>query len=176
MGPEPQFIVSFRGAEVGRYETAERALTAARSVIDNEVGAQLGRGELTPQSIPAEQPRIEWQPPRVPFPFDAVGYWHWRAQVVSSDRRPPTTGARPLPPSPPVPPRGRDQYRPTGPATVYDAPPPRPEPVPTVITPVHDLPQRSQEGPIAPAHTGPPPSDSTEEYEPGRRWSGEGNS
>ena len=130
MAQAPQFIVTFRGFEIGRYETAERAMAAARSVIDTELGAQLGRGELASASLPIELPRIEWQPPPIPFPFDASGYWHWRAQALKSERRPPTAPR-------PVPPRGRDE--PAPPPVAYSGPPPRSDPpAATVITPMSD--------------------------------------
>ncbi|MHA7652939.1 hypothetical protein ACX9NE_25425 [Mycobacterium sp. ML4] len=163
MAPEPPFIVTFRGREIGRHETAESAMAAARSVIDTELGRQLGR---PPESIPPDLPRIEWQPPRVPFPFDAPGYWHWRARALRSERRPPTAPgpvhvpSPPSPPGPPPPPEhvlppGRDEPRPIGPTTVYEVPVP---PVPS---------------PPAPVYGGSPP---IEEPESGRRrWFGKGH-
>ena len=83
MAGVPQFVVTFRGAEVGRYETAERAMTAARSVIDTELASQIGEGDREP----GELPRIEWQPPRVHFPFDAFAYWRHRVQSQSRDAK-----------------------------------------------------------------------------------------
>ncbi|OBA80558.1 hypothetical protein A9W99_17230 [Mycobacterium sp. 1164966.3] len=80
----PQFVVTFRGGEVGRYETADRAMAAARSVIDAEVASRIGAGDREP----GELPRIEWQPPRVPFPFDAVAYWRQRTQSQPRDVEP----------------------------------------------------------------------------------------
>lgn len=178
MTPAPQFVVTFRGTEIGRYETAERAMAAARSVIDTEVGVQHGRAELSPGAIPAELPRIEWQPPRVPFPFDGAGYWHWRAQSVAPERRPPTA-PRPAPPPPPAPPapppppapepvlpRGRDEPATWGPSTVYGGPVPQPA--------------SQQATTIVPVYGGPPqqpePVDPPEPPEPGRkRWFGKGH-
>lgn len=172
MAPEPQFLVTFRGMEIGRYETAERAMAAARSVIDTELGALRGQ---PPGPIPAELPRIEWQPPRVPFPFDAAGYWHWRAQAVTSERRPPSA-ARPVPPPPEAMlPRGREHLPHNLPATVYGGPPPRPEPpAPTVITPVYDGPPPPVgPPPVTLVYGGPPPPEEPEESESGRRrWFG----
>jgi hypothetical protein len=75
MAAVAQFVVTFRDAEVGRYETAERAMAAARSVIDTELASR-GAEDREPE----EMPRIEWQPPPVPFPFDAIGYWRHRIQ------------------------------------------------------------------------------------------------
>lgn len=169
MAPEPQFVVTFRGIEIGRYETAEHAMSAARSVIDTELGAQRGQPS---GPIPAELPRIEWQPPRVPFPFDAVGYWHWRARAVTGERRP-QTAPRPVPPMPPPPeamlPRGREHLPPLSTATVYGGPPPRPEQpaAPTMVTQIVDGPQPPREPPpVAPVYGGPPP---TQEYDH-RSW------
>ncbi|WP_156660936.1 hypothetical protein [Mycobacterium sp. 852002-51163_SCH5372311] len=84
MAAVPQFVVTFRGGEVGRYETADRAMAAARSVIDTELASRTGAGDREP----GELPRIEWQPPRVLFPFDAFAYWRQRLQSQQRDVEP----------------------------------------------------------------------------------------
>jgi hypothetical protein len=89
MAAFPQFVVTFRGGEVGRYETADRAVAAARSVIDAELASKIGAGEREP----GELPRIEWQPPRVPFPFDAFAYWRQHVQSQPRDAKPAPTAA-----------------------------------------------------------------------------------
>lgn len=125
MTTAPQFIVTFRGIEIGRYETAESAMAAARSVIDTELGVQKG-GAVGP--LPADLPSIEWQPPRVPFPFDANGYWHRRAQTLTAEQ-PSVPPPVHLPPPPrPVLPRTRDEHMLAPPEPVYGGPPPFDQP------------------------------------------------
>jgi hypothetical protein len=89
MAAVPQFVVTFRGAEVGRYETADRAMAAARSVIDTELASRSAAADHEP----GELPRIEWQPPRVPFPFDASAYWRQRVQSQPRDVKSAPTAA-----------------------------------------------------------------------------------
>ncbi|BBZ46163.1 hypothetical protein [Mycobacterium parmense] len=176
MTTAPQFILTFRGVEVGRYETPERAVAAARSVIDTEIGSRPGAADQEP----TELPRIEWQPPRMAFPFDAAGYWSYRAQSRMRDAQraappQPTVGRRFDPPPPPAPtrfdspqergiagdasmlPRGPDAYEQ---APVCGGPPQWESP--------HPPPQPVYGGP-PPWATGRPPA---KERQPKRRWFG----
>jgi hypothetical protein len=140
MAESPRFIVSFRGVEIGRYETADLATAAARSVLEAEAGARFGSA---PVSEPVELPVIEYQPPRLPVPFDGMTYLRQRVQP-------------PPPPGPPAPPLPRRIAAPESPvrvdmgvATVYGGPVPQARedaPAPTAVV---------RTGPVPPV---PPPS------------------
>jgi hypothetical protein len=160
---DPQFIVVFRGVEIGRYDTAERAVGAAQSVMDTELGA---RGE-SPPGPPRDLPQIFWQPPPVYFPFDAAAYWHRQAsRDLPRYPVPPPIGNQQFQggPPPPVPP----QQERSGPAQVYGGPP----------APVDRGPAPMYGGPPAPApvYGGPPapqPGPSEPPEPPAkRRWLG----
>ena len=184
MTPVPQFIVTFRGAEVGRYETADRAMAAARSVIDTEMGSRAGSGDREP----GELPRIEWQPPRVPFPFDGFAYWRQRSQSQKQDGQ--QAQPAPQPPAPTSPPtvaptvqvslkglgapanesmlpRGQERFQPSRPpAPVYGGPPPQwqppqpqqqPQPQPQQPQPHPQQQQPAYSGPLPQWGAQPPP-------------------
>jgi len=144
MADPPRFIVTFHGVEIGRYENADHATAAARSVLDAEAGSRFGSGPVR-ESI--ELPKIEYQPPRVPVPFDGSTYLRQRVQ--------------PLPPmSPPPPPLQRRIAT----IPVYGGPPfrynqpPQPSPAPTMQ--VYGAPPYSENRPPqppAPVYGAPPP-------------------
>jgi hypothetical protein len=112
----PQFIVIFRGVEVGRYETAEWAVAAAQSVIDTELGARFEPATGAPHDLP----QIFWQPPPMHFPFDAKAYWTKQASRVAPQYPPRPIGNEQFRGAPPPPP---DPAPMRGPATVYGGPP-----------------------------------------------------
>jgi hypothetical protein len=145
MGAVPQFIVTFRGVEVGRYDTADRAMAAARSVIDTELGSRMGSGDREP----GELPRIEWQPPPVPFPFDAFGYWRHRLQSQMRDAPPPRPAPAPAP-------------RPTPPPTAQVSLEGLNIPGDGPMLPRRPEPQPAGPPPVAPVYGGPPAPESAE--------------
>jgi hypothetical protein len=195
MATDPQFILTFRGVEVGRYETPERATAAARSVIDTELGSRpAGSGDEH-----GELPRIEWQPPRVAFPFDAAGYWHHRVQMRKRDAeaarhpapQPTTTDHGPrrsdsLPrPTPthaappqgvsgdaPMLPRRQDAYQPAPPPTPVHSGPPQRGPAPRPPAPVYGGPPPSVRPAPPPTAPTAPPEPKEEEPRGKRRWFG----
>lgn len=138
MTSELPFIVVFNDVEVGRYDSPEAAIAAARSVVETE-SARVGG------FVPA--PVIFWQPPRVRFPYDISveppsgdhqrpapevrrptmrdPYGETVMQPLPAVRRPPPDPVYGGPPRPP-----RPAPRPAPPAPVYGGPPaPPPAPV-----------------------------------------------
>lgn len=114
----PQFIVVFRGVEVGRYERADWAVSAAQSIIDTELGARFDAPAVPPRDLP----QIFWQPPPMYFPFDAAAYWY---QQAARPQYPPAPAGNQL--SQDAPPLPENPELPSGLAIVYGGPPAPPQ-------------------------------------------------